>query len=108
MSGQTPTADQKNTGRVPKPESLANLRKGGGRPKGVPNKNTTLLKDALLEAAAKAGGKQGLVGYLQLQATANPQSFLPLLGKVIPLQVTGADGDKIKIEITRRIVGGDK
>ena len=108
MSGQTPTADQKNTGRVPKPESLANLRKGGGRPKGVPNKNTTLLKDALLEAAAKAGGEQGLVGYLQLQATANPQSFLRLLGKVIPLQVTGADGDKIKIEITRRIVGGDK
>ena len=108
MSGQTSSADQKTTGRVPKPESLANLRKGGGRPKGVPNKNTTLLKDALLEAANKAGGVDGLVGYLQTQATANPQSFLPLLGKVLPLQVTGADGDKIKIEITRRIVGGDK
>jgi len=108
MSGQAPSTDQKTTGRVPKPESLANLRKGGGRPKGVPNKNTTLLKDALLEAANKAGGVDGLVGYLQTQATANPQSFLPLLGKVLPLQVTGADGDKIKIEITRRIVGGDK
>ena len=60
---------------------------GPGRPKGVPNKNTTLLKDAILQAAAQAGGKDGLIGYLKTQATDNPQSFLPLLGKVLPLQV---------------------
>jgi len=104
MSGQASTADQKNTGRVPKPESLANLRKGGGRPKGVPNKNTTLLKDALLEAAAKAGGAEGLIGYLQTQATANPQSFLPLLGKVLPLQVHGS-GENGEL-VTRIILEG--
>lgn len=60
---------------------------GPGRPKGVPNRNTTLLKDAILEAAEKAGGKAGLVGYLTAQAVANPQSFLPLLGKVLPMQI---------------------
>jgi hypothetical protein len=60
--------------------------------KGVPNKTTALLKDAILAAATKAGGKDGLVGYLTTQATANPQSFIPLLGKVLPMQVVG-EGD---------------
>lgn len=60
---------------------------GPGRPKGVPNKMTTRLKDAILEAADAAGGRAGLVGYLKQQATENPQSFLPLLGKVLPMQV---------------------
>lgn len=65
---------------------------GPGRPKGVPNKNTTLLKDAILAAATKAGGKEGLVGYLNKQASENPTAFLSLLGKVLPMQVTG-EGD---------------
>lgn len=58
-----------------------------GRPKGTPNKITTALKDAILQAAAAAGGEEGLVGYLTTQASENPQSFLPLLGKVLPMQV---------------------
>ncbi len=71
----TPTAKPPNAGK--------------GRKKGVPNKTTALLKDAILQAADKAGGKDGLVGYLTEQATENPQSFLPLLGKVLPMQVAG-------------------
>jgi hypothetical protein len=74
---------------------------GPGRPKGVVNKTTGLLKDAILKAAEKAGGKDGLVGYLQTQAKDNPQSFLPLLGKVLPMQVTGADGDALQIVINK-------
>lgn len=77
---------------------------GPGRPKGVPNKSTTLLKDAILKAAENAGGKAGLVGYLQSQANDNPQSFLPLLGKVLPMQLTGGEGGPLEIRITREIV----
>ncbi len=75
---------------------------GPGRTKGIPNKTTALLKDAILQAAEKAGGAEGLVGYLTIQATDNPQSFLPLLGKVLPMQVTGAgeDGEHVmRIEL---------
>lgn len=72
-------------------------RAGRGRPKGSPNKISALLKDAILEAAEKAGNKDGLVGYLQTQAQANPQAFLTLLGKVLPLQVTGEGGGPITV-----------
>jgi hypothetical protein len=68
---------------------------GKGRPKGSKNKSTALLKDAILQAADQAGGQLGLVGYLQSQATENPAAFMSLLGKVLPMQVTGADGDAL-------------
>jgi hypothetical protein len=75
---------------------------GPGRPKGVPNRTTTLLKDAILLAAEKAGednkGKGGLVGYLTKQAKENPAPFMALLGKVLPTQLTGENGDPIKFE----------
>jgi hypothetical protein len=48
-----------------------------------------LLKDAILKAAEGAGGKEGLIGYLQTQAAKNPGPFMALLGKVLPMQVTG-------------------
>ena len=78
--------------------------KTGGRQKGTPNKTTALLKDAILQAADLAGGEGGLVGYLTSQAQGNPQSFLPLLGKVLPMQVTGADEGAIEINVT---IGGN-
>ncbi len=65
---------------------------GKGRKKGVPNKTTALLKDAILHAAEAAGNEEGIVGYLQTQAKDNPGPFLALLGKVLPMQVTGEDG----------------
>lgn len=64
--------------------------RGKGRPKGALNKNTKLLKDAILEAAARAGNKwgdDGMVSYLEHQAEENPNAFMNLMGKVLPLQV---------------------
>jgi hypothetical protein len=70
-----------------------NRKKTGGRRKGTPNKATALLKDAVLKAASNAGKDTGIVGYLTAQAILNPGPFLALLGKVLPMQITG-DPDK--------------
>lgn len=79
--------------------------KTGGRQKGTPNKTTALLKDAILQAAERAGDKDGMIGYLERQAVENPGPFMSLLGKVLPMQVegTGDDGE-INVTVTRKIV----
>lgn len=67
-----------------------------GRQKGTPNKTTTVLKEAILLAAADVGDEdhngQGLRGYLKHLARVEPKSYAGLLGRVIPLQVTGEGG----------------
>ncbi len=67
---------------------MAKGKKTGGRQPGSPNKVTRELKDMVLMALSKAGG----VTYLTKQATETPQAFLSLLGRVLPMQVTGANG----------------
>jgi hypothetical protein len=71
-----------------------------GRKKGTPNKTTALLKDAILKAATAAGNGD-MANYLKTQAIMNPGPFMALLGKVLPMQVTGADGGPLKIIIER-------
>lgn len=77
---------------------------GPGRKKGVPNKSNAALKDMILQALDGAGG----VEYLQARAEdpKTASAFLTLVGKVLPMQVTGADGAAIKTasEVTFRIV----
>lgn len=67
----------------------------------MPNKTTALLKDAILLAAKQAGGKEGMVGYLQAQAEENPGPFLALLGKVLPMQLTGEGDGPLQIIVQR-------
>lgn len=71
---------------------------GPGRPKGKPNRTTTILKDAILQAAGDAGGDGGLVGYLTLQARENPGPFMGLLGKVLPMQIDATGGIHLHID----------
>jgi hypothetical protein len=97
---------KKPSRRTGKPENLTNA--GKGRPPGALNKTTALLKDAILIAATKAGGKGGMAGYLEEQAKENPGPFLSLLGKVLPLQVTGENGSPLVLQlIERKIVQAD-
>lgn len=63
---------------------------GPGRPPGSPNKTTRLIKEAIIEAAERAGGKGGMVAYLQQQAKKTPGPFLALLGKLIPTEMIAA------------------
>ena len=62
---------------------MAKGRKTGGRRPGSPNKVTGALKDTILQALANVGGAE----YLQEQATKNPNAFMALVGRVLPLQV---------------------
>jgi hypothetical protein len=67
-------------------------RKTGGRKKGTPNKLTADLKKALLGAFDEVGGQ----AYLVKVAQDNQAVFCTLLGKVLPMQVTGEDGGPIQ------------
>jgi len=66
---------------------------GPGRPAGLVNRITRDLKVGITEAAALHGsdgaGAGGLTGYLLYLATEHPKAFAGLLGKLLPLQVSG-------------------
>lgn len=64
-----------------------------GRKKGAVNKVTGELKDMVLTALTNVGG----VTYLEARAKDSPAAFLTLVGKVLPLQVTGKDGGEIRV-----------
>ena len=78
--------------------------KTGGRKKGSTNKITALLKDAILKAAEKAGGKEGLVGYLRTQALKQPGPFMALLGRVLPMQIANDGDDALKVTVIERVI----
>ena len=86
----------------PKPKLGSNMGNAGkGRPKGVPNKVTGQLKEMILAALEGAGG----VEYLQAQAHESPAAFLALIGKILPMQLTGDVNNPVAItEIVRTIV----
>lgn len=66
---------------------------GPGRPKGLQNKVTVALKDMVLASLDKVGG----VDYLARQSEENPAAYLTLVGKVLPLQVTGEGGGPVMV-----------
>ena len=69
--------------------------KTGGRQKGTPNKITRDIREAVLQSFEIVGGAQ----YLAEQARLNPTAYLSLVGKVLPLQVTGADDGPVKLTV---------
>ena len=87
-------------------------KKDGGRKKGTPNKSTVRLKDAILTAAEFVGengyvdkesgkivrGTNGLVGYLAKLAINSPDLFVPLLGRVLPLELQ-TDGAPVNVQV---------
>jgi hypothetical protein len=80
---------------TPVKKTIGNGKPGPGRPKGIPNKATTALKDMILGALGDNGGQ----AYLAVQARENPTAFLTLLGKVLPMQVAGENGEALGIVI---------
>lgn len=79
-------------------------KRGPGRPKGVSNKITVLLKDAIIRATEMTGNpddakQKGLVGYFRWLAKVEPKAHATLLGKILPTQITGEDGKAITINV---------
>lgn len=75
------------------------IRPGAGRKKGVPNKLTKDIKAALMAAFELAGGQD----YLLTIAKTDPKTFCALLGKAMPMQMTGDPDNPLfpsKVQIT--------
>ena len=66
-------------------------REGAGRPKGSIDKGNALIREMIVEALHGLGG----VSYLQEVAQSHPAAFVSLIGKTMPLQVTGDGGGPI-------------
>ena len=84
---------------VPKKTAKRIPPKGGSR-KGVPNKVTAELKAMILGALEDAGGQAYLAEKAKDPRTA--AAFMSLLGKVLPLQVTGAGGGPFVVQISTK------
>lgn len=78
-----------NRGSFKKGEKKPNQGKRG------PNKETKALREMILQALDEQPG--GGVDYLKIQAAENPNAFMSLLGKVLPMQVTGEGGGPVKV-----------
>jgi hypothetical protein len=66
-------------------------RPGSGRPKGALDHGNAAIRELIVMALDKVGG----VDYLATVAASHPPAFLALIGKVMPLQVTGAEGQPL-------------
>lgn len=68
-----------------------------GRPKGIPNKLTTSVKDAIAAAAVGLGGTPRLIAWCK-EDPANERAFwATIYPKLLPLQVTGEGGGALVV-----------
>jgi hypothetical protein len=74
--------------------AVGNASGQGGRPCGVPNKTTRLLREAVIMAAELEGQElgadegDGLVAYLRDLSRTEKRAFAALIGRAMPLQPT--------------------
>lgn len=75
---------------------MANLN---GRPAGIPNKLTGEIKESFVKAFHYIQNDER--AKLQTWAAENPDKFYPLISKLFPLEVTGAGGAPLSVQIIR-------
>lgn len=83
----------------PNPKKLNPGR--SGRQKGVQNKFTRDIKEAMLNAFNKVGGEE----YLVKAAGKDRRSFMAMLSKLLPTQLTGKDGAPLEV-LVQKASGG--
>ena len=79
---------------IPRPENMT--RKGKGRPKGSQAKVTIHIKEMIEGALKDVGGRQ----YLAEQAILNPGSFMSLIARILPKEVTVSGDENNPLVIT--------
>lgn len=77
-------------------------RPGAGRPKGAIDKGNALIRDMLAQALDELGGVDYLVKCGNDSRT--KAAFLGLIGKMMPMQVTGADDGPVQFQEIRRTI----
>jgi len=76
--------------------NISGLRRGGGRPKGVPNKTTVAFKEAVLRAFDGIGGD----ATFQAWAKKNPTEFYKIAARLIPTEVVGNPDQPLGVKVT--------
>lgn len=74
-----------------------------GRPKGVPNKINGQIRAMIYQALEMNGGAD----YLAEQAQKNPVAFMALLGRILPMEVSGVDGEAVQVTVVTGVPRGD-
>jgi hypothetical protein len=69
---------------------------GPGRPKGIPNKITLSVREAIERAFDKLGG----ASYLEHVGQTDPRTFCALLSKLLPTKLANADGSPLLAALT--------
>ena len=69
---------------------------GPGRPKGIPNKITLSVREAVERAFERLGG----ASYLEHVGRTDPRTFCALLSKLLPTKLANADGSPLLAALT--------
>ena len=69
---------------------------GPGRPKGIPNKITLSVREAIENAFQELGG----MSYLVHVGRTDPRTFCALLSKLLPTKLANADGSPLLAALT--------
>ena len=81
--------------------------KRGSDADAVADGQVPIIRDAIIRAAVEAGGGD-MVAYLKKQAETHPSAFLTLLGKVLPMQLTGGKGEPVNLEFSVRFIAAEQ
>ncbi len=74
---------------------------GKGRVKGVPNKSTALAKSVIEGVVDRLGGTERLLAWAQSDPANESDFWVKIFPKLLPLQLTGADGGALQVVIAR-------
>jgi hypothetical protein len=70
---------------------------GPGRPKGSLSKHTLVAKDAIAAAAEGLGGHERMIAWAQEDPLNERAFWSSIYPKLLPLQLTGANGGPIEV-----------